>query len=83
MQVAINSNLYGTAQAYAEQKGLDLTLMIENFLKRFISKEKSKTQEQDLPDIVASLLGAAQGEVADDDVNGEEAYYQYIEEKYK
>ena len=83
MQVAINSNLYGTAQAYAEQKGLDLTLMIENFLKRFISKEKSKTQEQDLPDIVASLLGAAQGEVADDDVNGKEAYYQYIEEKYK
>ena len=83
MQVAINPNLYGTAQAYAEQKGLDLTLMIENFLKRFISKEKSKTQEQDLPDIVASLLGAAHGEVADDDVNGKEAYYQYIEEKYK
>ena len=83
MQIAINPNLYGTAQAYAEQKGLDLTLMIENFLKRFISKEKSKTQEQDLPDIVASLLGAAQGEVADDDVNGKEAYYQYIEEKYK
>ena len=83
MQVAINPNLYGTAQAYAEQKGLDLTLMIENFLKRFISKEKSKTQEQDLPDIVASLLGAAQGEVAEEDLNGKEAYYQYIEEKYK
>lgn len=83
MQIAINPNLYGTAQTYAEQKGLDLTLMIENFLKRFISKEKAKSQEQDLPDIVAGLLGAAHGEVAEEDLNGKEAYYQYIEEKYK
>ena len=75
--------MYGTAQTYAEQKGLDLTLMIENFLKRFISKEKAKSQEHDLPDIVAGLLGAAQGEVAEEDLNGKEACYQYIEEKYK
>ena len=83
MQIAINPNLNGTAQTYAEQKGLDLTLMIENFLKRFISKEKAKSQEHDLPDIVAGLLGAAQGEVAEEDLNGKEACYQYIEEKYK
>ena len=75
MRVAINPSLYGTAQAYAEQKGLNLTLMIENFLERFISKEKAKEQEQELPDVVTHLLGAAHGELAEDDLNGRKAYY--------
>ena len=83
MQVAINPSLYGDAQTYAEQKGLNLTLMIEDFLERFIRKEKAKTQEHELPDVVVSLLGAASGELADDDLNGRKAYHQYMEEKYK
>ena len=63
MQVAINPSLYGTAQSYAEQRGLNLTLMIENYLERFINKEKAKAKEQEIPDVVVSLLGASHAQV--------------------
>lgn len=63
MQVAINPSLYGTAQTYAEQRGLNLTLMIEDFLERFIRKEKAKTQEHELPDVEVGLMGASQGQI--------------------
>ncbi|MBQ9522707.1 MAG: hypothetical protein IJR74_02675 [Paludibacteraceae bacterium] len=81
MQVAINPNLYGTAQIYAEQRGLDLAAMIERYLERFIKSEKVATEEA-VPDVVLSLLGAGSS-VAEDDLNAREAYYQYLEEKYK
>ena len=81
MQVAINPSIYGTAQIYAEQKGLNLSVMIEGFLERFISKEKAK--EQELPDVVVSLIGSTGGQLAEDDINGRKAYYKHIEEKYK
>lgn len=82
MQVAINPDLYGTAQMYAEKKGLNLTTLIEDFLVRFIStKENSK--EEEVPDVVLSLLGAANGQIANEDLNGRNAYYQHIEEKYQ
>ena len=68
MQVAINPSLYGTAQSYAEQRGLNLTLMIENYLERFINKEKAKAKEQELPDIVVSLLGSTGGQLREDDL---------------
>jgi hypothetical protein len=35
-----------------------------------------------VPDIVLSLLGAGDP-VSDDDLNAREAYYQYLDEKYK
>lgn len=62
MQVAINPSLYGTAQIYAEQKGVNLSVMIENFLERFINKEKAKAKEQEIPDVV-SLLGASHEQI--------------------
>ena len=82
MQVAINPNLYGTAQVYAEKRGLNLTSVIEKFLERFITQEAA-ANEQELPDVVRSLMGAAGGQLSENDLNGREAYYQYIEEKYK
>ena len=81
MQVAINPNLYGSAQTYAEKRGLNLTAVIENFLERFISSETAT--EEDVPDVVLSLLGAAGGQVDKNDINGRQAYYKYVEEKYK
>ena len=63
MQVAINPSLYGTAQIYAEQKGVNLSVMIENFLERFINKEKAKAKEQEIPDMVVSLLGASHEQI--------------------
>ena len=80
MEVAINSQLYQQASAYAQQQGLSLTSVIENFLVRFIGH--SKDADQPIPDVVLSLLGAGEP-VADDDLNAREAYNQYLEEKYK
>lgn len=73
MKVAINNSLYQQAEIYAQQQGLILTDVIESFLERFIAKSKHIT-EQPVPDLVLSLLGAGLP-VADDDLNGREAYY--------
>ena len=81
MEVAINRNIYQQAQAYAQQQGINLTAVIENFLLRFIDKSQETTEES-VPDVVLSLLGAGEP-VSDDDLNAREAYYQYLEEKYK
>ena len=81
MEVAINNNIYQKAQSCAHEQGLNLTTVIESFLLRFISKEKTAS-EQPVPDVVLSLLGAGEP-VADDDLNGHEAYYQYLEDKYQ
>lgn len=80
MQVAINPNVYQQAQAYAQEHGLNLTNIIENFLMQFIGQNKAI--EQPVPDVVLSLIGMGEP-LAEDDLNGREAYYQYIEEKYK
>lgn len=82
MEVTINPNLYGSAQAYAEKRGLNLTMVIEEFLKRFISA-KENVNETDVPDVVLSLLGAAGGQVPQDDLNGRDTYYQFVEERHQ
>lgn len=38
--------------------------------------------ENQIPEIILSLLGAAEP-IDDDDLNGRKAYYQYLEEKYQ
>lgn len=81
MEVAINKNVYKQASDYAQQQGLNLPTMIEEYLKRFIGRSKAAA-EQPVPDIVQSLIGAGE-KIADDDLNAREAYYQYLEEKYK
>lgn len=81
MEVAINNNIYQQAQAYARQQGLSLNAVIESFLVRFVGRSQTAT-EQPVPDIVLSLLGAGDA-VNDDDLNAREAYYQYLDEKYK
>ena len=81
MEVSINSQLYQQASTYAQQQGLNITSVIENFLMRFVGASKNAT-EQPVPDVVQSLLGAGE-KVAEDDLNAREAYYEYLEEKYK
>lgn len=82
MKVAINSDIYQQASAYAHSRGLNLTEVIENYLVRFIERGKGNATEQSAPDVVLSLLGAGEP-VADNDINAREAYQQYLEEKYK
>lgn len=81
MEVTIDRSIYQEAQARAQQQGLNLSAVIENFLVRFIGKGKVKTEEY-VPDVVLSLLGAGES-VDDQDLNGREAYYSHLEEKYK
>ena len=81
MEVVINNSIYRQAADYAKQQGLNLTEVIEGFLVRFIGHSKAAT-EQPVPDIVMSLFGAGEP-IADDDLIAREAYYQYLEEKYK
>ena len=73
MEVAINSRLHQQASAYAQKRGLNLTTVIENFLMRFVGTSKNAT-EQEVPDVVQSLLGAGE-KVSEDDMNAREAYY--------
>lgn len=80
MEVIINNNIFQQASAYAQQKGLNLTEVIEDFLLRFIGHNKAAS-EQSVPDVVLSLLGAGTP-IADDDLNDREAYNNYLEEKY-
>ncbi len=82
MNVAINSNIYQQASDYAQSHGLNLTEVIENFLVRFSGKGKISTTEQEVPDVVLSLLGAGKP-VANDDLNASKAYHDYLEEKYQ
>lgn len=81
MEVAINSSIYQQALAQAQRQGLNLTSIIESFLVRFLMHGKA-TVEQPVPDVVLSLLGAGES-VNADDLNAREAYYKYLEEKYK
>lgn len=80
MEVAIDSKLYQQASTYAQQQGLNITSVIENFLVRFVGRGKDTT-EQAVPDVVLSLLGAGEN-VGEDDLNAREAYYDYLEESY-
>lgn len=81
MEIAIDNNIYQQAQTYAQQLGLSINAVIESFLVRFVRRSQSTTK-QPVPDIVLSLLGAGDP-VSDDDLNAREAYYQYLDEKYK
>lgn len=81
MQIAINPDIYRSAQAFATQQGLSLKTVIEDFLVHFARGEK-QAADQSVPDIVLSLLGAGEP-VQEDDLNGRKAYYQCLEEKHK
>ncbi len=81
MEVSINNKVYQEALLYAQQQGLSLPSVIENFLIRFIGKSQEKEQEA-VPDIVLSLLGAIPKEESTD-INDRDSYYRYLEEKYK
>lgn len=81
MQVAISNNIYTQAQMYAERKGQDLSAMIERYLLLYIQRNNEAAKDE-IPDVVASLLGAGKA-IEDDDLNGRKAYHQYLEEKYQ
>ena len=79
-EIHLDKNLVDKAVAYAAQKGENLTSLIEGYLSRLVQQENAS--EEAIPDIVLSLLGAGDA-VAEDDLNGREAYHNYLEGKYR
>lgn len=79
-EIHLDKNLVDKAVAYAAQKGENLTSLIESYLSRLVQQENAS--EETVPDIVLSLLGAGDA-VAEDDLNGRQAYHNYLEEKYR
>ncbi len=80
MNVAINNSIYQRADMYAKQQGVSLKNLIEHYLLSLVNKDKQK--EEVIPDVVLNLIGAA-GDASNEDLNGREEYYRYVEEKYK
>lgn len=75
-QLVIDRGIYSQAQQVAKTRGLSIDKVVENFLRAFISRSKTST-EQEIPDIVMSLVGAG-SPVADDDLNARQAYNEYL-----
>lgn len=81
-QIKLDKNVVDKAIAYAHQKGVDLSSLIEDYLNRLMQQAEAEAEEEAIPDIVLSLLGAGQS-VDEEDINGREAYQKYLEEKYR
>ncbi|MBR5540808.1 MAG: hypothetical protein IKU64_00390 [Bacteroides sp.] len=81
-QISLDKMIVDRASAYAAEKGENLSLIIERFLLNLIQQNPIQEKDEKVPDIVLSLLGAG-NPVAENDINGREAYHQYMEEKYK
>lgn len=79
IQIKLEKQLLDKAFIYARQRGMDLSAILSDYLSRLVKQEDKK---QEILDIVQSLLGAGTP-VAEDDLNGKEAYHQYLEEKYR
>lgn len=78
-QINLDKSVVDKAVAYARQRDVDLFSLIEDYLNGLV--QQSKTEDNAIPDIVLSLLGAGQL-VEEDDLNGRKAYQKYLEDKY-
>ncbi len=81
MQIAIDNEIFRQAQTEANRKGENLVTLIERFLLRFIGSGKA-AEEQPVPDVVQSLIGAG-ASIDLEDLNAREAYNQHLIEKHK
>lgn len=80
-QVTLDKMIVDKATVYAAQKGESLSLIIEKYLLRLIQQDTPKVKEEKVPEIVLSLLGAGSS-VAEDDLNGREAYSLQCEQRH-
>ena len=81
IQIGLNKTLLDAASAYARERGLSLSEMIEDYLIRIVKMNKTMDESKnEVPDIVQSLLGAGES-VPDEDLNGRKSYYSYLEKK--
>lgn len=83
LQISIDKRIADVAYTYAKERGESLSNLVEAYLKQ-VAEEISakKTHTAEVPDVVMSLLGAG-APIAKDDLNGRQAYAEYINEKHR
>lgn len=83
LQISLDKSVADVAYSYAKQRGESLSSIVEDYLKR-VAEEigAKKSKEEEVPDVVMSLLGAG-APIDADDLNGRKAYAEYINEKHR
>lgn len=83
LSISLDKRVADIAYSYAKERGESLSEIVEAYLKQVAGEINAKkaTQEQ-VPDVVMSLLGAGTP-IAEDDLNGRKAYAEYINEKHR
>lgn len=69
--ICLDKRIVDDARLYAKRQGISLSELIERYLSRIVSKDKSATAG--IPDKVLSLLGAGEP-VDEDDINGRKEF---------
>lgn len=83
LQISLDKRVADIATSYAKERGESLSSMVEAYLKQVTMKiSAKKADEEEIPDVVMSLLGAG-APIADNDLNGRKAYAEYINEKHQ
>lgn len=83
LQISIDKSVADVAYSYAKEKGESLSSIVEAYLKQIVAHvNATKAHEEEVPSVVLSLLGAGEP-IANDDINGREAYAEYINKKHK
>ena len=87
--ITLNDSLVEKVRpSFPDDQALTLWLQqrMEELLLEYYARQKPShnisADEEHIPDVVLSLLGAGIP-LADDDLNGREAYYKHLEEKHK
>jgi len=83
LQISLDKRVADVAYSYAKERGESLSSIVEAYLRQVASQiNAKKANEEELPGVVMSLLGAG-APIADDDLNGRKAYAEHINKKHQ
>lgn len=82
IEITLPENIITEATRYANERGVNLSTIIETYLTRIVQTSKRKKTDADIANAISCLLGAG-NPISNDDINGREAYQKYLLEKYK
>lgn len=80
VNIAINNDVYDLASVYANEHHTSIRDLVENYLKKLRpSKVKTDEAEEKLQKLISLTKGM---KLSADDLNGDKARQEYLEEKY-
>ena len=84
--ISLNPTLYTQAQIYAREDDMSVEEWVAMLIKRFVPAKKKvykMKQIEELSPELQALIGFAKPVIADDDdINGDKARMEYLNEKY-